>query len=129
SGAGVSCPRFVECALSGPALRTRLSRHLSQGIPMARTPSANGTVDASQLLSALRAVKKGDFTARLPGNQTGVAGAIAEAFNDIVELLQNTTGEFARIGNVVGKEGRIKQRASLGPVTGSWSAWIESINT
>ncbi|MBI1918877.1 MAG: HAMP domain-containing protein, partial [Planctomycetes bacterium] len=96
---------------------------------MARTPSANGTVDASQLLSALRAVKKGDFTARLPGNQTGVAGAIAEAFNDIVELLQNTTGEFARIGTVVGKEGRIKQRASLGPVTGSWSAWIDSVNT
>src|SRR5262249_26229801 len=91
----------------------------SQGIPMPRTPSANNTVDASQLLSALRAVKKGDFTARLPGNQTGVAGAIAEAFNDIVELLQNTTGEFARIGTIVGKEGRIKQRASLGPVTGS----------
>src|SRR5438067_2210487 len=133
SGAGVSCPGLIECALPGPARWMRwpriLSRHPSQGIPMARTPSANGTVDASQLLSALRAIKKGDFTVRLPGNQTGVAGAIAEAFNDIVELLQNTTGEFARIGNVVGKEGRIKQRASLGPVTGSWSAWIDSVNT
>src|SRR5262249_43278082 len=96
---------------------------------MARTPSANGTVDASQLLSALRAIKKGDFTARLPANQDGVGGAIGEGFNDIVELLQNTTQEFARIGTVVGKEGRIKQRASLGPVVGSWSAWMESINT
>ena len=51
---------------------------------------------------------------RLPVDQTGVNAAIAEAFNDIVELLENSTREFDRIGTVVGKEGRINQRASLG---------------
>ncbi len=96
---------------------------------MARTPPANGKVDASQLLSALRAVKKGDFSVRLPADQTGVAGALAEAFNDVVDLLQNSTQEFARIGNVVGKEGKIRQRAALGGATGSWRAWVDSVNT
>src|SRR3989442_1049192 len=37
--------------------------------------------------------------------------------------------EFDRLANVVGKEGRIKQRASLSMATGSWAACIHSINT
>jgi hypothetical protein len=81
---------------------------------MARTQSVNGAIDTSQLLTALRALKKGDFSARLPSDQTGLAGAIAEAFNDVAEVLESSTQEFVRIGNVVGTEGRIKQRASLG---------------
>jgi HAMP domain-containing protein/CheY-like chemotaxis protein len=96
---------------------------------MTRASSINGTVDARHLLAALRAVKKGDFSVRLPADHTGTWGAIAEAFNDVVDVLRNTTGEFARIGTVVGKEGRIKQRASLGAATGSWGAWVDSINT
>ena len=80
---------------------------------MPRTTTANGSVDSRQILAALRAVKKGDFTVRLPVDQAGVNGALAEAFNDVVDLLQNGTQEIARIGSVVGKEGRIKQRAAL----------------
>jgi HAMP domain-containing protein/signal transduction histidine kinase/CheY-like chemotaxis protein len=96
---------------------------------MTRASSVNGTVDARHLLAALRAVKKGDFSVRLPADHTGTWGAIAEAFNDVVDMLRNTTDEFGRIGNVVGKEGRIKQRASLGAATGSWGAWVDSVNT
>src|SRR5438876_1795403 len=96
---------------------------------MPRTKSSPVVIDAKQLLAALRAVKKGDFSVRLPDDATGSEAALAEAFNDVVDLLQNSTREFARIGKVVGKEGRIKQRATLGAVTGSWGAWVESINT
>ena len=96
---------------------------------MARTQSVNGAIDTSQLLTALRALKKGDFSARLPSDQTGLAGAIAEAFNDVAEVLESSTQEFVRIGTVVGKEGRIKQRASLGVVSGSWRTQVDSINT
>src|SRR5262249_23590809 len=85
--------------------------------------------ESRQLLAALRSVKKGDFSVRLPTDQTGVGAAIAEAFNDIVDLLENSTREAARIGTVVGKEGRITQRATLGAATGSWAAWVDSINT
>ena len=97
---------------------------------MARTSSSvNGTVNAQEILRALRSVKKGDFTVRMPDGQGGVSGQIAEAFNDVVEMLQNCTGEVSRITNVVGKEGRIRQRASFGGAAGSWATLIDSINT
>jgi methyl-accepting chemotaxis protein len=94
-------------------------------------PSAasNGHYDPKALLAALKGIKKGDFTARLPVGDTVVGAAIAEAFNDVAELLETRAHEFARIGQVVGKEGRINQRAALGAATGSWAAWVESFNT
>ena len=42
---------------------------------------------------------------------------------------KNSGKEFGRIGRVVGKEGRITQRRSLGGVSGSWANWVSSINT
>jgi CheY-like chemotaxis protein/HAMP domain-containing protein len=90
---------------------------------------AVGTEHA-HLMAALRAVRKGDFSVRLPfDQQENGDGSIAEVFNDIVEMLENTTEEFECIGEVVGKEGRIGQRASLPGATGSWARWIESVNT
>src|SRR5204862_5322559 len=38
------------------------------------------------------------------------------------------TKELDRIGRVVGKEGRISQRASLGDVSNSWADAIQSVN-
>ncbi len=97
---------------------------------MKTTQSKDGRFDPRQLLAALRRIKKGDFSVRLSGLENGSLGtAIAEAFNEVVDLLENSTQEFARIGTVVGKEGRIKQRASLGAATGSWAAWVDSVNT
>ena len=37
-----------------------------------------------ELLTALQAMKIGDFSVRLPGDRIGVMGKIADAFNDIV---------------------------------------------
>jgi HAMP domain-containing protein/signal transduction histidine kinase/CheY-like chemotaxis protein len=85
-------------------------------------------VDAKQLLRALRLMAKGDFSVRLPLDETGIAGDIAEAFNHAIELNQRLTEEMHRISTVVGKEGKIKQRASLGEATGGWGECIESVN-
>ena len=38
---------------------------------------------------------------------------MAEAFNDVVELNDRMTKEFERLGEVVGKQGKINQRARL----------------
>ncbi|HSR80132.1 MAG TPA: hypothetical protein VLL28_05070, partial [Hyphomicrobiaceae bacterium] len=73
---------------------------------------------AATLLGALQAVKKGDASVRLPLDWTGIDGKIADAFNDMVELNARTQTELARLSRVVGKEGKLKQRASLGDVTG-----------
>ena len=85
-------------------------------------------VDIPTLLTALIALKKGDFSIRLPVEWTGVAGKVADTFNEVVELNQRMAQELDRLSRVVGKEGKITQRASLGDVSGSWEAAIDSVN-
>ena len=81
------------------------------------------------ILNALLSVKKGDASIRLPLGWPGVAGRIADAFNDMVELNERKRLELARLSRVVGKEGKLKQRASLGDVTGFWRDSVDSINS
>src|SRR5262245_18859712 len=81
-----------------------------------------------ELLSTLRAFKKGDFTARIATHYSGVAGEIAELLNDCIERNQAVARELARVSSVVGKEGKLSQRASLRDAGGDWASAIESIN-
>src|SRR5712664_515526 len=94
-----------------------------------KVAQTNGSeFDTAQLLAALMAFKRGDFSARLPEDWTGVPGKIADTFNSVIERNERMTRELERIGRVVGKEGRITQRASIGEVTNSWADAIGSIN-
>jgi hypothetical protein len=81
-----------------------------------RAPGPDGDIPKSEtreLLAALRAFRRGDFSIRLPRNLTGVAGELAEAFNDVVELNDRMTKEFERLGETVGRQGKINHRARL----------------
>src|SRR5262245_48864541 len=89
----------------------------------------NETLDAKQLLRVLTSFKKGDFSPRLPVEQTGLAGKIYDTLNQIMELNEGLVNEFERLGNVVGKEGKIKARASLPAAEGRWKTSVESVNT
>jgi methyl-accepting chemotaxis protein len=66
---------------------------------------------------------------RLPIGPAGIDGEIREAFNDVVELNEQMTRELARLGDVVGKEGKIGHRAKLPNATGSWASNIETVNS
>jgi HAMP domain-containing protein/signal transduction histidine kinase/DNA-binding response OmpR family regulator len=90
--------------------------------------TAPNTLDTTALLTALTALKKGDFSVRLPMTWMGLAGKVADTFNEVVELNQRMARELDRLSRVVGKEGRITQRASLGDVSGSWADAITSVN-
>ena len=91
--------------------------------------SANSdALDLKQLLRTLIAVRKGDFSVRMPVEQTGLAGKIADALNDVIELNEKMAREFEHVSTVVGKEGKITQRASLGAVDGGWTSCIASVN-
>ena len=97
-----------------------------------RTPS-NGstaveTLDPGLLLRTLVAFQKGDFSVRMPVDQTGIAGKIADTVNAIFEMNDRMREEFGRISKAVGKEGRITQRASIGTGTGGWAACVDSVN-
>src|SRR5438067_154738 len=92
------------------------------------TPPPADTLDQREILAALRAVRKGDFTVRLPRDRTGLAGELAEAFNDIVELNQQTAAELRRVMTVVGRDGRIGQRATIPQASGGWAGYIDAVN-
>ncbi|MGE5562358.1 MAG: HAMP domain-containing protein [Bacillota bacterium] len=85
-------------------------------------------IDRRQLLSALRALRRGDFSVRLPEEADGVDGEIAALFNEIVSLNEETTQEFERLSKVVGKEGKISQRGRVKNARGGWESAIRSVN-
>src|SRR5258706_11628669 len=86
-------------------------------------------LDANQVLATLIAFKKGDFSVRLPVNQVGLAGKIADVLNDVFELNENMANEFRRVSTAVGKEGRIGQRAFLNLGSGRWTDCVGSVNS
>ncbi|MFT5611634.1 MAG: HAMP domain-containing protein/putative methionine-R-sulfoxide reductase with GAF domain, partial [Polaribacter sp.] len=91
--------------------------------------SESEAVDAKAILRALRLYRSGNFTVRLPEDKTGIAGEIARAFNESVELNQLLTKEFERIGKAVGKEGNLDQRITIGLAAGSWANQINAFNS
>src|SRR5438067_251826 len=81
------------------------------------------------LVAALQAAQQGEFAVRLPFTSgTGVMPEVARAFNAVVARNEALTDEIVRLERVVGREGRMTERASLGDVTGSWRTSVNSIN-
>ena len=77
-------------------------------------PISEDRIDATCLLHALTSLKKGDFSVRLPVEWTGVQGKVADTFNEVIEMLDRMVHELAHVSRVVGKEGKLNQRAFLG---------------
>src|SRR5689334_9307217 len=74
----------------------------------------------NELLHALQAMRVGDFSARMAGDRVGIAGKIADTFNDIVSTNQRMAEQLERVGEVVGRQGRTRQRVKLGLSSGAW---------
>jgi HAMP domain-containing protein/CheY-like chemotaxis protein len=86
-------------------------------------------LDAKLLLATLMALKKGDFTARMPSDLTGISGKIADTLNDIIETKEKMVQAVTEVSRVVGREGRLTQRAAVPGVVGGWATIISSVNT
>src|SRR5580658_10167978 len=91
--------------------------------------AASVELDQRKLLRALQAVRDGDFSARLPSDQTGLAGKIADTFNEIVTASEHLAGELERAGQIVGKDGKTRHRVTSDRRTGAWGAMESSVNT
>jgi HAMP domain-containing protein/CheY-like chemotaxis protein/signal transduction histidine kinase len=85
--------------------------------------------DLSVILASLRAMRDGDFSARLPGHWTGLAGKVADTFNDIAATNQQMARELKRVGQVVGKEGRTRERVRFHQSKAAWGEIEVSVNT
>jgi signal transduction histidine kinase/HAMP domain-containing protein/CheY-like chemotaxis protein len=133
--------------------KTRGAAHGSSSAPKrngrAKVPSLDEQL--GDLLGALRAARRGDFSVRLAfdlerpdtdpdaaanGARSGVdrlgvdrlMGEIARELNAVVALNEAFVSQIVRVERVVGREGRMKERASLGETSGGWAESIGSIN-
>jgi HAMP domain-containing protein/CheY-like chemotaxis protein/GAF domain-containing protein len=95
-----------------------------------RKPAPNGKSDPMQdLLHALQAMRGGDFSVRMTSDHLGVEGKIADTFNEIVAANQRMAQQLERVGQVVGREGKTRQRVKFDLASGSWADMEGSVNT
>jgi HAMP domain-containing protein len=106
--------------------------------PPIRKPKTNGhngvvaEYDPSELvliLERMQAMRDGDFSVRLPGSWTGLSGKMADTFNEIAMANQRIAKELRRVGQVVGKKGRTRERARFDESRGAWGEIEDSVNT
>ncbi len=152
--AGALEGRKVGDRPSAPSAKTKkVPKYLKKGAPSASTEASSleqdsgrtwnpslststanrGTApgprnELEQLIEVLKAVKEGDFTVRLPYERGGTFNRVGELLNDIIGLNEHTANELLRVGKIVGQEGRMTERASVGPAKGAWATSVNSVN-
>jgi HAMP domain-containing protein/CheY-like chemotaxis protein len=94
----------------------------------AATDGTGGGLDHRHILSALRAFKRGEFTARMRDDLSGIDGQIAETFNDLVDMVKQIRDEASDVSHAVGKEGQAAKRMRRLNTAGGWADYISSVN-
>ena len=74
-------------------------------------------------------MRVGDFSVRMPGHQVGLMGKVADTFNEIVAANQRMARQLERVGQVVGREGKTRQRVRFGLSEGAWGEMESSVNS
>ncbi|HET9599867.1 MAG TPA: HAMP domain-containing protein, partial [Anaeromyxobacteraceae bacterium] len=92
----------------------------------ALSPASQSEIEA--LVDVLKAVKHGDFSVRLPYQKDGILSRAGDLLNDIIGLNEHTANELLRVGKIVGQEGRMTERASVGPAKGMWASSMNAVN-
>ena len=87
------------------------------------------SAELRELLHALQAMRVGDFSVRMAGDRIGIMGKVADTFNEIVAANQRIARQLERVGQVVGREGKTRQRVRFGLSEGAWGEMELSVNT
>jgi HAMP domain-containing protein/CheY-like chemotaxis protein len=82
-----------------------------------------------ELLHALKAMRLGNFSVRLPDDYTGLHGKIADVFNEIIAANERIAHQLEQVGQVVGREGRTRRRVKFALSDGAWGEMESSVNT
>jgi methyl-accepting chemotaxis protein len=88
----------------------------------------NGAAVLHDMLNALQAMRTGNFSVRMMGDQLGIAGKIADTFNEIVAANERMAQQLEHVGQVVGREGKTRQRVKFGLASGAWAEMESSVN-
>jgi HAMP domain-containing protein/signal transduction histidine kinase len=98
------------------------------GVSADALPPAGVPIDLQDLLEALTSLRDGDFSVRLPEFTDGTLAAIAERFNEVVQINADRAAELQRAARVIGREGRMTERVSLPHRGGEWAETATAIN-
>jgi HAMP domain-containing protein/CheY-like chemotaxis protein/signal transduction histidine kinase len=98
------------------------------GTPPEAIVNGGSSREILDLLQALQAVRVGDFSVRMTGNPVGIIGKIADTFNEIVAANQRMAQQLERVGEVVGRQGKTRQRVRIGIGSGAWGEMESSVN-
>ncbi len=97
--------------------------------PDESAPNVSSPAELQELLEALRAMRSGDFSARMGVEHEGLLGKIADTFNDIVTANERMAQQLEKVGQVVGREGKTRHRVKFGLGNGAWGEMESSVNT
>src|SRR5687767_8100120 len=112
------------------SIQPRSDAGVANGAPVPEVGNnGKGAFELHALLHALQAMRAGDFSVRLAGDHLGIEGKIADTFNEIAATNERMAQQLDRVGQVVGKEGKTKQRVKLGASGGAWAEMENSVNT
>ncbi|MGY4291452.1 HAMP domain-containing protein/signal transduction histidine kinase [Bradyrhizobium sp. LM2.7] len=98
-------------------------------VPKPKINDASDPDSRPELLLALQAMRSGDFSVRMSGDYLGIDGKIADTFNEIIAANQRMAQQLELVGQVVGREGKTRQRVKFGLASGSWADMEGSVNT
>src|SRR5439155_23789840 len=85
--------------------------------------------DLQELLAALRAARDGAVEVRLKAQKSGVMGDVARAFNQLADRREGLGRELGRVSKVIGREGRMTERARMKSAKGTWAETVASVNS
>jgi HAMP domain-containing protein len=105
-----------------------ISKILQQGRSLCMERIAGSDDAHREILEALRALQRGDFSVRLGFHGPGILSEIAHVVNELADLGDTVSSEVIRVSKEVGREGRLSERISVPAIRGSWAQGIEAIN-
>jgi signal transduction histidine kinase/HAMP domain-containing protein/DNA-binding response OmpR family regulator len=82
----------------------------------------------ARLEHALQAAAAGDFGVRLPARRKDDIGRLEAAFNQMAQRNAALEAELVRVAEIIGREGRMTERARLHGAGGAWSTAVDSVN-
>src|SRR5580704_14686176 len=111
-------------------VRAGASRKSTNG---AVAPAKNGRAGVddpalARLEHALQAAAAGDFGVRLPARRKDDIGRLEAAFNQMAARNAALEAELVRVAEIIGREGRMTERARLHGASGAWATTVGSVN-
>jgi len=114
-----------------PVGSTRKATNGAAGSRRATNGAAAARVDdpaLARLEHALQAAAAGDFGVRLPARRKDDIGRLEAAYNQMAARNAALEAELVRVAEIIGREGRMTERARLHGAGGAWSTAVDSVN-